>query len=380
MRVHSDDFGFKMKHTRNVVDFAIGLSKSLSSREIAKRVFQKFGIDVSHVTINDWIHEPGLNKGSKVLKGQQEKECSMSELNLFEQLLTKGFATATMGAYGKVLVIPSKDFANDWNSILRKEGHNVFAQSYQGRAAFLVAFERRVVTHPTTPEKIVDTKDKNPFWWSSDDERRLLKRMKEVKGESIGDKAKNLLSEFPGRTLHALKMKYAKLLKYSILSQTAGPPEEIATAVSEKETVLSQTAGLHETMREGLGLPGNIEDEGDDHPPGCPFVKVEWVDAVCAPDPICLRDVGSIPLHRTISTGFLVHFCEESVTLAGTYCPKNRDLPRDEDLACELTVIPRKTIVKILTLVEDQTIYKNGEWLDVDGAFITASISSPKKT
>jgi hypothetical protein len=231
-----------MKHARKVVEFAI-LSKSLypaySSRKISKLVFQKFGVNISHVTINHWIHTP-----AKVLKRQQEKECSMSELKLFDQLLTKGFATATMGAYGKVLVIPSKDFENDWSDILGKEGHHVYAQSYEGRSAFLVAFEHRVVTSPAPPEKIVDTKDKNPFWWSPDDEKRLLKRMKEVEGVGARDKVKNLLSEFPGRTFYAVLMKYVKLTKYVAadfpdLPQTAEPPKETATASSEKETALA---------------------------------------------------------------------------------------------------------------------------------------------
>jgi hypothetical protein len=234
-----------MKHERKIVDFAI-LSKSLhpaySSREISKLVFQKFSINVSHVTINHWIHAPVV---SKALKRQQEKEGSMPELKLFEQLLTKGFATTTMGAYGKVLVIPSKEFENDWSDILDKEGHRVFAQSYQGRAAFLVAFERRVVPRPE-PEKI-DTKDKNLFWWSSDDEKRLRKRMEEVKDINPRDKIRKLLPEFPGRTFYALLMKYTKLTK---------PPAETAAASSEKETKLRDW--LHERQKQLLKEDGNV--------------------------------------------------------------------------------------------------------------------------
>jgi transposase-like protein len=55
----SDNFQFKMKHEKKVVDFAIRLSKSLdpaySSRDLSKLIAQTYGLKVSHVTVNRWI-------------------------------------------------------------------------------------------------------------------------------------------------------------------------------------------------------------------------------------------------------------------------------------------------------------------------------------
>jgi hypothetical protein len=54
-----DDFGFKMKHSTEIIEFARKLASqtdpAYSSRDIAKKIEEKFGVKVSNVTISEWL-------------------------------------------------------------------------------------------------------------------------------------------------------------------------------------------------------------------------------------------------------------------------------------------------------------------------------------
>jgi hypothetical protein len=53
------DFGFKMKHSNEIIEFARKLASqtdpAYSSRDIAKKIEEKFGVKVSNVTISEWL-------------------------------------------------------------------------------------------------------------------------------------------------------------------------------------------------------------------------------------------------------------------------------------------------------------------------------------
>jgi len=53
-------FAFKMKHPKEIVQFAKALSQKVdpafSTRDIAALVQKTFGVKVSHVTVNNWIN------------------------------------------------------------------------------------------------------------------------------------------------------------------------------------------------------------------------------------------------------------------------------------------------------------------------------------
>lgn len=60
----TSDYGFKKKFPRKIVDFALELSKSVdpaySTRDIAKKILEKFGAEVSNVAVQKWIVEAAL--------------------------------------------------------------------------------------------------------------------------------------------------------------------------------------------------------------------------------------------------------------------------------------------------------------------------------
>lgn len=56
------DFNFRMKHSNELLRFAQRLDRqnepAYSTRDIATRIQQKFGIKVSHTTISAWLKKP----------------------------------------------------------------------------------------------------------------------------------------------------------------------------------------------------------------------------------------------------------------------------------------------------------------------------------
>lgn len=55
------DYGFKKKFPQKIIDFAVSLSKSedpaYSTRDIAKKILEKFEIEISNVSVQKWIVE-----------------------------------------------------------------------------------------------------------------------------------------------------------------------------------------------------------------------------------------------------------------------------------------------------------------------------------
>lgn len=75
------DYGFKKKFPRKIVDFAVNLSQSVepafSARDIAKKILEKFGVEVSHVAVQKWILKtekmPSLGEKRRWTEEEDEK-------------------------------------------------------------------------------------------------------------------------------------------------------------------------------------------------------------------------------------------------------------------------------------------------------------------
>ena len=59
-----EGFGLKMKHSNEVIEFARNLASqtdpAYSSRDIAKKIGEKFGVKVSNVTVSEWLGLSGV--------------------------------------------------------------------------------------------------------------------------------------------------------------------------------------------------------------------------------------------------------------------------------------------------------------------------------
>jgi len=82
-------YGFKMKNPQEIVDFAVGLSKSVdpaySSRDISRMILAKFGTKVSNVTVSEWI----LRTQSAQCEPAQSPIDSLVDVPCYRCLVTK---------------------------------------------------------------------------------------------------------------------------------------------------------------------------------------------------------------------------------------------------------------------------------------------------
>lgn len=44
----------KMRHPDEIVQYAVELARNMSTREVARKIRERFGVDVSHVTVSKW--------------------------------------------------------------------------------------------------------------------------------------------------------------------------------------------------------------------------------------------------------------------------------------------------------------------------------------
>jgi len=62
--------GFKKRFPQKIIDFAVSLSRSedpaYSTRDIAKKILEKFGIKISNVAVQKWIVEAASPEGEKI--------------------------------------------------------------------------------------------------------------------------------------------------------------------------------------------------------------------------------------------------------------------------------------------------------------------------
>jgi hypothetical protein len=123
--------------------------------------------------------------------------------------------------HGQCIVIPGSEFDPDWEGLLDDGGYSCINTDLDGKPVTLVLMksrdsgrgsEREVYTPPPKRKKDLPlglSAMKGPIW-SEGDEKRLLKRMGELKG-SMESKCRQLEAEFSGRSKNSLLQKYKKL-------------------------------------------------------------------------------------------------------------------------------------------------------------------------
>jgi hypothetical protein len=118
------------------------------------------------------------------------------------------FVERNVPPYGRVLMIPGKDFDPDWEAALEDLGFGCVFTEINGEKFTLVRLEKEEGEESTAEPG--PGAGKFLTNWSRADKERLFKRMEESSG-TIEEKVAQLVSEFPGRTATGLLKKYQKL-------------------------------------------------------------------------------------------------------------------------------------------------------------------------
>lgn len=139
------------------------------------------------------------------------------------------FVERNVPPYGRVLMIPGKDFDPDWEAALEDMGFGCVFTEINSEKFTLVKLEKEEGEEESTAEPRSGA-GKFLTNWSRADQDRLLKRMKESPG-TIKEKVAQLVSEFPGRTATGLQKKYGKLTRGR--RRIGRPKKEVPSEMSE---------------------------------------------------------------------------------------------------------------------------------------------------
>ncbi len=136
------------------------------------------------------------------------------------------FIERNVPPYGRVLMVPGKDFDPDWEDALAEMGYGcVFTEIGQEKFTLVLLEKEEVPEEETAAKPEVEREDSGQFakhrgapagrkvnHWSHADEERLIKRVEEMpRTTTFEDKCALLVQEFPGRTSTGLEKKYLKL-------------------------------------------------------------------------------------------------------------------------------------------------------------------------
>jgi hypothetical protein len=115
--------------------------------------------------------------------------------------LKQKYPVKDVAPYGSCIVVPGSEFNPDWEADLEDQGISIVETDFgdPNMPVTLVQVKKQVGVMTPSGEL-----------WSSDEEKRLLKRMNEISG-SLAEKISMVTLEFPGRTPIAVKKKYEKL-------------------------------------------------------------------------------------------------------------------------------------------------------------------------
>lgn len=139
------------------------------------------------------------------------------------------FVERNVPPYGRVLMIPGKDFDPDWEAALEDMGFGCVFTEINSEKFTLVKLEKEEGEEESTAESRPGA-GKFLTNWSHADQERLLKRMEESPG-TIKEKVAQLVSEFPGRTATGLQKKYRKLTRGR--RRIGRPKKEVPSEMSE---------------------------------------------------------------------------------------------------------------------------------------------------
>jgi len=119
-------------------------------------------------------------------------------MGLFEEL-NRSFSLVEVEPYGRVLVVPSKEFHQEWLPQLQREGVKVYSGAYNSQVCFFLKANNDAYMAETTQNS-----EKTNQLWTKEEEETLLK-MKSA-GLSYSEIAKRL-----GKTAGACYSKWKRL-------------------------------------------------------------------------------------------------------------------------------------------------------------------------
>lgn len=142
--------------------------------------------------------------------------------------LKQNFIMRNVAPYGTCVCVPNKEFKSEWEKQLQSQGFKVFHTFFDG-APFVLVQLKKAKTQIRVGR------------WSKNEEERLLKRMQELPG-TLREKCLKLITEFPGRTPDALRLKYNKLKR-----QRKSLQKELKPVTSTTSTLLAETSAHGES-------------------------------------------------------------------------------------------------------------------------------------
>ena len=131
--------------------------------------------------------------------------------------LKRQFKVANVAGVGQCIVIPMGEFDPGWDEELLQQGIECHARE-DGYVNVILGPEKN------PKRQRGERESKQSWYWTKEDESRLLKRINELTGPT-SQKCAKLASEFPGRTAIALELKVKKL-KHAAKKEKAAPKPE----------------------------------------------------------------------------------------------------------------------------------------------------------
>jgi hypothetical protein len=149
-----------------------------------------------------------------------------------QKLRGKGFPEENVPPYGLCIKVPEDKFDWDWESALADQGHGIVHTEIQGEKFTLIRLTsdnedglstRSTVSTQSTKSAEASDKSLAEFPWSDEEEKRLIRRMDELKG-TVYERATLLISEFSGRSAVALRQKFYQLTGLKGVSKRKARP------------------------------------------------------------------------------------------------------------------------------------------------------------
>jgi hypothetical protein len=105
---------------------------------------------------------------------------------LFEEL-SQAFSLVEVEPYGRVLVVPSKAFRQEWLPRLERENVKVYSGAHDGQACFFLKAADKTHSAETVQEPLsLENASKLPAWTSEETEALLKLRSEGLTFEEIG--------------------------------------------------------------------------------------------------------------------------------------------------------------------------------------------------